>query len=208
MEKSRKVHFVFDLITRHPVKEENAMRADSGDLSSSSSAAGAEGDDALDEVKVRFEKDEAGALERGAHSLSDDGAERVRADSCGTTAGEVVSHEKVPDRKLVLEVLVDEGRVLEFLAPTGPLKTSSCQESGKLNQAVFLVIFSYSRDGLITRFHISSIFRLSKNTVCLIFVRHHTCGVHGNGYVHQCQSMMDPQTNTGGRNRFITVADT
>ena len=110
-------------------------------------------------MKVRFEKDDDGALERSAHSLSDDGAERVRADSCGRTAGEVVSHEKVPDRKLVLEVLVDEGRVLEFLAPTGPLKTSSCQESGKLNQAVFLVFFSYSRDGLITRFHMSSIFR-------------------------------------------------
>ena len=204
MEKSRKAHFVFDLSTRYPVKEENAMRADSGDLSSSSSAAGAEGDDAPDEVKVRFEKDEDGALERGAHSLFDDGAERVRADSCGTT--EVVSHEKVPDRKLVLEVLVDEGR--EFLAPTGPLKTSSCQKSGKLNQAFFLVIFSYSRDGLITRFHMSSIFRLSKNTVCLCFVRHHKCGVHGNGYVHQCQSMMDPQANTGGRNRFITVGDT
>ena len=141
MEKSRKAHFVFDLITRYPVKEENAMRADSGDLSSSSSAAGAEGDDAPDGVKVRFEKDEDGALERGAHSLSDDGAERVRADSCGTTAGEVVSHERVPDRKLVLEVLVDEGSVLEFLAPTGPLKTSSCQKSGKLNQAVFLLIF-------------------------------------------------------------------
>ena len=133
---------------------------------------------------------------------------RVRADSCGTTAEEVVSREKVPDRKLVLEVLVDEGRVLEFLAPTGPLKTSSCQKSGKLNQAVFLVIFSYSRDGLITRFHISSIFRFVEKHVCLYFVRHHTCGVHGNGYVHQCQSMMDPQTNTGGRNRFITAADT
>ena len=75
---------------------------------------------------------------------------RYRADCCGTTAGEVVSHENVPDRKLVLEVLVDGGRVLEFLAPTGPLKTSSCQKSGKLNQAVFLVFFSYVRDGLIT----------------------------------------------------------
>ena len=36
MEKSRKAHFVFDLSTRYPVKEENAMRADSGDSSSSS----------------------------------------------------------------------------------------------------------------------------------------------------------------------------
>ena len=122
MEKSRKAHCVFDLITRYLVKEENAMRADSGDLSSSSSAAGAESDDAPDEVKVRFEKDEDGALKRGAHSLSDDGAERVRPDSCGTTAGEVVSHEKVPDRKLVLEVLVDECLVLEFLAPTRTVK--------------------------------------------------------------------------------------